>query len=94
MAKSSKVTTKKEVISKIENAKKSEEPVIKLPIESELPKVTRSESLKSYRVNVQDLAKRFANFALTSDCENLLTVKMGLMEAVRIVEGKMKENKD
>ena len=53
----------------------------------------RSVSLKKYNLEVREMAKKIERFALDSFGDNLLSVKMALMKAVREVEKMMKERR-
>lgn len=72
----------KEVNSKIENTK---------PAVNRNSKI--SDSLKSYRVNVKVAGQLLAKEAIRITDNNLLSAKMGLWEAIKVVEDKMRENK-
>ena len=54
----------------------------------------RSVSLKKYHSEISEMAKKIEAFAVKLEGENLLSVKMALMEAVRIVEEKLKMNRE
>ena len=54
----------------------------------------RSLSLQKYHSNVEDMAKKIEKFALGLSPDNLLSVKMAVMGAVRNVEEKIRANKE
>ena len=70
------------VSSKIEITKSTEKPAVD----------GRSLSLQQYHSEVNEMGKKIEKFALSLG-DNLLSIKMALMQAVRTVERKMKENR-
>ena len=91
MANVKKKEAKKVVISKIEITK-STPPPIKPVVEEKATVDARSLSLQQYHTDVHTIGREITKFAL-SKSENLLSVKMALMQAVREVERKLRENK-
>lgn len=57
-------------------------------------KDARAVSLHAYHVQIKGMSKKITAFACKLSPENLLSVKMALMGAVREVEGKMRERKE
>ena len=53
----------------------------------------RSLSLQQYHTDVNEIGKKIEKFALTLS-NNLLSIKMALMQAVQGVERKLRENKE
>jgi hypothetical protein len=53
----------------------------------------RSLSLQQYHTDVNEIGKKIEKFALTLS-DNLLSIKMALMQAVQGVERKLRENKE
>ena len=53
----------------------------------------RSLSLQQYHTDVNKMAKEMEKFALTLS-DNLLSIKMALMQAVQAVERKLRENRE
>lgn len=87
----------KAVISKIEITK-STNMLGELTVKTETKPAAKmrepkSVSLVQYRLNVEKMAKEMVKLGKTLS-ENLLTVKMALMEAVAEVEREMRENKE
>jgi len=57
------------------------------------PKVdARSLSLQQYHTAVEEMGKKITKFALSLCEDNLLSVKMALMQSVQSVERKIREN--
>jgi len=54
----------------------------------------RSLSLREYHLSIDKMGKEIERFALSLCKENLLSVKMALMQAVRGVEDRMRERKE
>ena len=54
----------------------------------------RSLSLQKYHSNVEDMARKVEKFAMGLSPDNLLSVKMATMGAVRKIEERMKANKE
>ena len=52
----------------------------------------RSNSLRAYRSNIKEVSKLIFKYAIKLNPDNLLSVKMSVMEAMRLVERKMKDN--
>ena len=77
---------KKVVISKIEITKSTKSDA--------KPNVDgRSLSLQQYHSEVAEVGKKICKFAIALSPDNLLSVKMALMQAVQEVERKVQENK-
>jgi len=53
----------------------------------------RSLSLQQYHTDVHKMAKEMERFALTLS-DNLLSVKMALMQSVQAIERRLRENKE
>ena len=85
MAKKKQVKTEKLVSSEIEITKPAPKKAVKV-----IPQIV---SLKQYRSSVDKVAEDVKRFALKQS-DNLLTVKMGLMGAVREVEVMLKQRKE
>ena len=54
----------------------------------------RSVSLQQYHSNVGEMGKKITKFAIELSPDNLLSVKMALMQGVQSVEKKIQENKE
>ena len=52
----------------------------------------RSLSLQQYHTDINKMAKEMEKFALTLS-DNLLSIKMALMQAVQAIERRLRENK-
>ena len=52
----------------------------------------KGDSLREYHANVRSMGKKIVEFALDLSPNNLLTVKMAIMGAMREVERRMREN--
>jgi len=74
------------VISKIEITKPTSKANGKATVDA------RSLSLQQYHTDVNKMAKEMEKFALTLS-DNLLSIKMALMQTVQAVERKMQENR-
>jgi len=95
MAKQRVTKQKKVVISKIEITKNNnllEEVKGKTEPSERVEVDARSLSLQKYHSNVNEIGKKIVKFACSLS-DNLLSVKMALMQAVGEVEKKIKENK-
>lgn len=57
-------------------------------------KDTRAESLKKYHADIREMGEKVEKFVTSLGVENLLSIKMGLMEAVRLVEERIKKNRE
>jgi hypothetical protein len=78
-----KPVAKKVVSSKIEITKSTAKPSVD----------GRSVSLQQYHSEVAEVGKKICKFAMSLSPDNLLSVKMALMQAVQEVERKIQENK-
>ena len=83
---------------KVKSVKESKDLVssiieITTPTTSE-KKETRSLSLHQYHMDVKEMGKKITGYAIGLCKENLLSVKMALMNAVRDVEEKIQKNKE
>jgi|26BtaG_2_1085354.scaffolds.fasta_scaffold02508_11 hypothetical protein len=76
---------KKVVSSKVEITK---------PTKLSVGKNTRGLSLHRYHTQVGEMGKKIKKFAVGLSPENLLSVKMALMEAVRDVEEMIRERRE
>ena len=54
----------------------------------------RALSLRQYHQEVESMGKKIENFAMGLCVDNLLSVKMALMNAVRLVEERMRSNRE
>lgn len=54
----------------------------------------QSRSLKEYHANIRRMSRDIVKFAISLEPENLLSVKMAIMDAMREVEKKMKGNQE
>ena len=84
---------------KVEKSVKNSKDLVSSIIEITAPtspavKETRSLSLHQYHMDVKEMGKKITSYAIGLSKENLLSVKMALMNAVRDVEEKIKENRE
>ena len=54
----------------------------------------RATSLEQYHANVDNLGEKIKSYALVLCKDDLLSIKLALMHAVRLVETQMKKNRE
>ena len=74
--------------------KKDSRNVVSSKVEITKSKTGRSDSLKEYHANIKVMADEIVRYAVSLSPENLLSVKMAVMEAMRLVERRMKDNEE
>jgi hypothetical protein len=77
-------------------SKKNSKKLVSSIIEITKPEVkvdARSLSLQAYHTDVKEMGKKVEKFALSLS-DNLLSVKMALMQGVQSVEKKIQENRE
>jgi len=94
MEKKARKRVKKVVSSIIKITKSPTTPAADPVVKEKVVADARSLSLQKYHTNVKGMSREIVKFAKGLSPDNLLSVKMALMEAVREVERVMRENKE
>lgn len=86
---------KEKKVKSVKNTKKLVSSIIEITTPAPIAQVeTRSLSLHQYHMDVKEMGRKIVKYGIELSPENLLSVKMALMNAVREVEKKMQENKE
>ena len=75
-------------------SKKEQEKLVSSKIEHTNSTTSETSSLRAYRKSIKDMSSEIKGFALGLCNDNLLTVKMALMGAVREIEEMVRERRE